>query len=117
GDFHIWYRNKYPIGGKDFLDRDDTDKYGPETITIYKPAVGSYYYSVYDYSNKSKKRSKHLSRSNATVKVYGQNKLLASFEVPANMKGNCWHVFEINESHEIIPINIVDFVKKEQNIQ
>ena len=117
GDFHIWYRNKYPIGGKDFLDRDDTDKYGPETITIYKPAVGNYYYSVYDYTNKEKKRSKYLSRSNAEVKVYGQNKLLASFEVPVNMKGNCWHVFEINESHEIVPINVVDFVKKENDIQ
>jgi len=117
GDFHIWYRNKYPIGGRDFLDRDDTDKYGPETITIYKPAVGNYYYSVYDYSNKSKKRSKHLSRSNATVKVYGQNKLLASFEIPTEIKGNCWHVFEINESHEIVPTNIVDFVKNEKDIQ
>ncbi len=117
GDFHIWYRNKILIAGKDFLDRDDTDKYGPETITIYKPAKGDYYYSVYDYSNKKKKRSKHLSRSNALVQVYGQNKLLASFDVPQNIRGNCWHVFQINEIHEIIQINEIDFVKNERDIQ
>ncbi|MCF7792840.1 MAG: hypothetical protein K9N09_02650 [Candidatus Cloacimonetes bacterium] len=117
GNFHIWYRNKILIAGRDFLDKDDTDKYGPETITIYKPAVGEYYYSVYDYSNRKKKRSKRLSRSNAVVNVYGENKLLATFEVPENEKGNCWHVFKIDETHEIIPINTIDFVKDERDIQ
>ncbi len=111
GNFHIWYRNRYPIGGKDFLDRDDMDKYGPETVTIYKPAIGNYRYSVHDYSNKNSKRSKKLSRSNAQVFVYGQNKLLASFEVPKNIRGNCWHVFEINEKHAIIPINEIKYVR------
>lgn len=111
GDFHIWYRNRYPIGGEDFLDRDDMDKYGPETVTIYKPAVGYYRYSVHDYTNKNSKRSKNLSRSNAQVFVYGQNKLLASFEVPNNFRGNCWHVFEIDEKHAIIPINNIEYVK------
>ncbi len=111
GDFHIWYRNRYPIGGKDFLDIDDMDKYGPETVTIYKPAVGNYKYSVHDYSNRNSKRSKKLSRSNAQVFVYGQNKLLASFEVPNNFRGNCWHVFQIDEKHAIIPINKIEFVK------
>ncbi|MCK5052223.1 MAG: carboxypeptidase regulatory-like domain-containing protein [Candidatus Cloacimonetes bacterium] len=111
GDFHIWYRNRYSIGGKDFLDRDDMDKYGPETVTIYKSAVGNYRYSVHDYTNRNSKRSKNLSRSNAQVFVYGQNKLLASFEVPHNFRGNCWHVFEINEKHAIIPINKIEYVK------
>jgi hypothetical protein len=116
GNFHIWYRNQFPIGGRNFLDRDDTDKYGPETITIYKPAVGEYYYSVYDYSNRHKKRSKNLSRSNAIVNVYGQNKLLATFEVPPDQKGNTWHVFKIDEIHEIIPVNRIDFVENERYI-
>ncbi|MCD6181672.1 MAG: hypothetical protein J7K89_04750 [Candidatus Cloacimonetes bacterium] len=117
GQFHIWYRHKVLIGGRDFLDRDDTSGYGPETITIYKPAVGNYSYSVFDYSNRSKKRSKKLSRSGATVYVYGKNKLLASFEIPTNQKGNCWHVFHIDENHEIIPENRVDFISNEQSIQ
>jgi len=116
GDFHIWYRNKMLIGGKDFLDKDDTNSYGPETITIYKPAKGNYKYSVFDYSNKNKKNSKKLSLSNAIVQVYNNNKLLATFEIPQNFKGNCWHVFSIDETHEIIPINRVNFEKNEQNI-
>ncbi|MDP8269258.1 MAG: hypothetical protein P9L97_11075 [Candidatus Tenebribacter davisii] len=116
GNFHIWYRNRYPIGGKDFLDIDDMDKYGPETVTIYKPAVGNYRYSVHDYTNNKSKRSKKLSRSNAKVFVYGQNKLLASFDVPNNLRGNCWHVFKINEKHEIIPINKIKFVKDATSI-
>ncbi|NQV18841.1 MAG: hypothetical protein HQ534_09895 [Armatimonadetes bacterium] len=117
GNFHIWYRNRIKIAGRDFLDRDDTSSYGPETITIYKPAVGDYYYSVYDYSNKTKKRSQKLSRSNALVQVYGQNRLLATFSIPANLKGNCWHVFKIDKNHEIVPIDRVDFVAKENSIQ
>lgn len=117
GNFHIWYRNKILIAGKNFLDRDDTKRYGPETITIYKPAFGEYYYSVYDYTNRTKKKSKSLSRSNAVVQIYGMNKLLASFEVPEDIKGNCWHVFKINEIHEIIPINNIDVVLDERSIQ
>ncbi len=117
GNFHIWYRNKILIAGKNFLDRDDTKRYGPETITIYKPAIGEYYYSVYDYTNRTKKKSKSLSRSNAVVQIYGMNKLLASFEVPEDIKGNCWHVFKINEIHEIIPINNIDVVLDERSIQ
>lgn len=116
GKFHIWYRNKILIGGRDFLDRDDTNKYGPETITIYKPAVGNYKYSVFDYTNRNKKRSKQLSRSGAHVDVYGKNKLLASFDIPSNLKGNSWRVFEINEKHEIIPIQKVGYVKSEQEL-
>ncbi|RLD53829.1 MAG: hypothetical protein DRJ01_18855, partial [Bacteroidetes bacterium] len=61
GNFHIWYRHKILIAGKDFLDRDDTSSYGPETITIYKPAIGDYYYSIHDYSNRKQKRSSKLS--------------------------------------------------------
>ena len=117
GNFHIWYRNKMLIGGKDFLDRDDTNKYGPETITIYKPATGNYNFSVFDYSNRSRKHSKKLSRAGARVDVYGQNKLLASFQIPEDVRGNCWHVFQINEQHKIIPINKVDYVDDERNIR
>lgn len=115
GEFHIWYRDHYPIGGKDFLDRDDRSSYGPETITIYNPANGTYRYSVFDYSNRGKKRSRGLERSNAQVKVYGENKLLMSFDVPSG-KGNCWHVFEIDESQQIIPVNTRVFVREDKKI-
>jgi hypothetical protein len=115
-DFHIWYRHRVKIGGRDFLDRDDTNSYGPETITIYKPAKGIYKYSVHDYSNRNRNNSARLSLSNALVQIYGNNKLLAIFEIPARQRGNCWHVFEINEAHEIIPINKLTFVEDEREI-
>lgn len=70
GQFHIWYRHKVLIGGKDFLDRDDTSGYGPETITIYKPAVGNYSYSVFDYSNRSKNEAKTLPQWSNGVRIW-----------------------------------------------
>ncbi|MDY6915233.1 MAG: hypothetical protein SVM86_02815 [Candidatus Cloacimonadota bacterium] len=115
-DFHIWYRHRVKIGGHDFLDRDDTNSYGPETITIYEPAKGTYQYSVHDYSNRNRKNSARLSLSNAQVQIYGNNKLLAVFEIPPQQRGNCWHVFEINEEQEIIPINKMEFVEDESRI-
>jgi hypothetical protein len=115
-NFHIWYRHRIKIGGRDFLDRDDTSSYGPETITIYKPAKGTYKYSVHDYSNRNRSNSARLSLSNALVQIYGNNKLLAIFEIPAQQRGNCWHVFEINEAQEIIPINKLTFVEDEREI-
>jgi len=42
--------------------------------------------------------------------------LLAIFEIPAQQRGNCWHVFEINEAQEIIPINKLNFVEDEREI-
>lgn len=116
GNFHIWYRNKILIGGMNFLDRDDTSKYGPETITIYRPAQGEYSYSVFDYSNRNKQRSKKLSRSGAKVLLYGEGRLLASYDVPAEMKGNAWHVFKIDINGKIIPVNSVEYVDNEKNI-
>ncbi len=117
GDFHIWYRHKMLIGGKDFLDRDDTSSYGPETITIYKPAKGDYYYAVHDYSNRHSSRNRRLSASGARVQVYGDNKLMGSFEVPANKKGTVWHVFKIDQTNQIVPINTIDYVDRGEDIR
>ena len=117
GRFHIWYHNRIMIGGRDFLDRDDMDRYGPETITIYKPAVGDYRYSVFDYSNRHSRRSKKLSRSGARVEVYGQDRLLASFDIPQNETGNSWRVFQINENHEIIPVQKVEYLDDSEQLQ
>lgn len=117
GDFHIWYRNRILIGGMDFLDRDDTDGYGPETITIYKPAEGDYMYSVHDYSNRGSASSKALSRSGATVSVYAENRLLSTFTVPGDQAGNLWKVFTIDKNHRLNPINTITWIKNEANIR
>lgn len=117
GSFHIWYRNRVMIGGRDFLDRDDTDGYGPETITIYKPASGEYLYSVHDYTNRQTNTSMALSRSGATVQVYAENRLLRSFTVPSEQVGTVWKVFKIDKNHNIVPIDTLTWIQNESNIR
>lgn len=117
GNFHIWYRNRILIGGRDFLDRDDTNGYGPETITIYKPAAGEYLYAVHDYSNRHSASSQALSRSGALVQVYAENRLLQTYSIPAGQAGTLWKVFNIDRSGKLIPINTVSWIQNENNIR
>ena len=105
GTFHIWWRNKTPIGGRNFLDRDDQHSYGPETITIYKPAPGIYTYAVHNYSGRHHRNSRDLSFSQAHVDVYADGRLVASFDVPPGQKGNVWKVFQIDQGNQVVPIN------------
>ena len=114
--FHIWYHNRVLIDGKDFLDRDDTHSYGPETMTIYKPGKGEYNYSVHNYSQRNSMNGKYLSRSNAKVFIYADNRLLKSFSVPTNQIGNTWNVFSIDKNHKIVPKNKIKNVRNESNI-
>lgn len=104
GMFHIWWRNKILIGGKNFLDRDDQHSYGPETITIYKPARGVYTYAVHNYSGRNQDHSLDLSYSQVHVDVYADGRLQASFDVPRGKPGNVWEVFKIDQNMQIVPV-------------
>ena len=97
GSYHISYRNKAVADdGSAQLDRDDTNGNGPETITVKKTLTqDQYLYYVEDFTNKSNRTSRQLSRSKATVRVYGQNRLLETIEVPRKARGNKWTVFQI----------------------
>ncbi len=98
GDYHISYRNTtVSADGVAKLDRDDTNGYGPETITANAVDPGAvYYYFVHDYTNKGRDNCKKLSKSKASVKVYGgDNRLLHVFDVPRKQIGNHWFVFAI----------------------
>lgn len=117
GDFHIWYRNRILIAGRDFLDRDDTNSYGPETITIYKPATGAYHYCVHDYSNRLDRSSRALSYSGAIVQVYGDDRLMATYSVPQGRYGNLWDVFIIDKNQKLIELNTVKWTDDERNIR
>ncbi|MDP2172863.1 MAG: hypothetical protein Q8M98_04415 [Candidatus Cloacimonadaceae bacterium] len=117
GRFHLWYRNRVLIAGRDFLDRDDMDGYGPETVTIYKPAAGEYAYHVHDFSNRLDRTSNYLSRSGAIVQVYGDEKLQASFSIPSEQFGNLWAVFKIDKNQQIIPLNKISWIENESNIR
>jgi hypothetical protein len=96
-DYHISYRNmKVSDDGVATLDRDDTDSFGPETITVKEIATdGHYTFWVQDFTNRDNSNSKALSKSGATVKVYGNGELLQVITVPADQRGNKWNVFEI----------------------
>ncbi|KFF09764.1 tetratricopeptide repeat protein [Flavobacterium hydatis] len=111
---HIYFQHKK--GNMANLDVDDTDSYGPETITIENKKFGeSYHYFVHDYSNKEDMNSYQLSASGAKVFVYVGQSLVKTYYIPKNKKGNVWNLFKINENGEIIDINTI-ISKTEQEV-
>lgn len=102
---HICYYHK--TGAMANLDVDDTDSFGPETITIDKKQQGQkYIYAVHDYSDKDISGGSRLSNvSDARVYVYIGNSLIRSYNVPRNKAGNTWVVFMIDESGSFQDIN------------
>jgi tetratricopeptide (TPR) repeat protein len=102
--YHIWYGHMSDANANN-LDVDDTTSYGPETMTINYLGTGLYKYYVADYTNCSSgdPASFEMSESGATVSVYTNMGLVASFHVPANRSGVIWEVFEINNM-QIVPI-------------
>ncbi len=73
------------------LDHDDTDAFGPETITIYKKSVGTYKYYVYNYSE-----TPDITTSSAVVQVYTDAGLVTSVNVPTAGAGKYWNVLTID---------------------
>lgn len=103
---HIYFDSKEGTDAN--LDVDDTDSYGPETVTISKKHFGeSYIYAVQDYSNKGLPNSNYLSASKAKVFVYVGSSLVRSYSVPAGKRGNIWTVFKLNPDGEFEDINSV----------
>ncbi|MCN7892078.1 tetratricopeptide repeat protein [Escherichia coli] len=103
---HIYFDSKEGTDAN--LDVDDTDSYGPETVTISKKHFGeSYIYAVQDYSYKGLPNSNYLSASKAKVFVYVGSSLVRSYSVPAGKRGNIWTVFKLNPNGEFEDINSV----------
>ena len=73
------------------LDVDDTDGFGPETITIYQQ-VGQYAFSVQNFSGESS-----IAASGALVRVFNGSALVGQF-APPNQPGLRWDVFTLNGS-------------------
>lgn len=101
--FHCFYWNKEIAGAR--LDLDDSDSYGPETITITQKSPGTYRFYVHDFTNRLSLSSNALSASGAKVTVYsGASGEPVTFTVPSG-SGTVWHVFNLDgESGEITPI-------------
>jgi len=109
--YHISYRNmKATDDGEARLDRDDTDSWGPETITIRETETDAHYeFWVHDFSNRTDENSKKLSKSKAVVKIYANNKLQYQIKVPEGDRGNKWHIFTIDDGI----INLTNYITAE----
>ena len=96
--YHISFRDMHSASdGEAKLDRDDTDSYGPETITVnIIDQHAKYDYFVHDYTNRNSSGSRALAHSKATVKVYSRTQgLIDVFTVPTDLVGTKWNVFSI----------------------
>ncbi len=94
-DNHIYFSHKK--GADANLDVDDTNSYGPETITLTKRHVGErYVYAVRDYSNGSNLNSQALSNSDARVDVYVGKTHIRTYKVKPGITANNWVVFGID---------------------
>lgn len=87
------------------LDRDDTDSYGPETITICKQesVEGIYRFYVHHYEG-----SQSISNSQATVRVetlYGISQTFTPPTTGASGTDDVWHVFDMDSDGVIYPVN------------
>lgn len=101
---HVYFSNK--DGTDTQLDVDDTDSYGPETITIRNKHAGQrYVYAVHNYSARSDSGDDTLGRSQARVRVYIGQTLVRSYTVQPGKVGNLWVVFAVNAAGEFEDIN------------
>jgi L,D-peptidoglycan transpeptidase YkuD (ErfK/YbiS/YcfS/YnhG family) len=106
-DFHIFFSARTAaLNGVIVadLDLDDTDRYGPETTSIYAASPGKYSFFVYDYSNGGHSDSTELARSGAKVRVYiGGETDVREFNVPPGLVGDTWYVFDFEDGRLRMP--------------
>lgn len=109
--FHVYYSNEYVNDGTSaYLDVDDTESFGPETITISEYLPGVYRYSVHNYSNDGTDGGQEIYNSPAKVEIFDSNGLIASFNPKPFTAGtgNTWRVFEFTISNDIVSITTID---------
>lgn len=101
---YVCYYQKDAINAN--LDVDDTDSFGPETITITKKFEGKkYVYAVHNFSDKDSYNNANLSNiSNAKVYVYIGNTLIRTYYVPKRKNGTVWIPFIIDETGNIVDV-------------
>ncbi len=97
GDYHISYQKMHQAtDGSARLDRDDRKGFGPETITVRKiDDAATYTYFIKNYSDAGAHKSKALSKSKCSVRIYGENKLLKVYNIQPDQPGTTWMVFTI----------------------
>lgn len=122
-DSHLLFPNNHvyfmKMRGLDAgLDVDDTDSWGPETITIHRKHDGErYVYAVHNYSDGGNPQSTRLSASGAKVFVYVGQTLIRTYYVPTNKSGNLWSVFAVTEGGEFQDLNTISGVTSHDRLQ
>jgi len=101
---HISYGNRGSADSAPFvtLDVDDTNGYGPETITIKQSFSGTYVYYIYQYSSGGS-----LKGSGGSIQIFNSPTCDGEIiQVPSDGNGRYWYVCDIDgESGEITVIN------------
>ena len=95
--YHVYYSSvgSYAEAPYAKLDTDDTDGYGPETITINQLFSGTYTYYIKNFNG----ASDGLKNSGAVAQIYsGESCAATIIEVPTDADGSYWHVCNIDGS-------------------
>lgn len=93
---HVYYKHHSIDHAR--MDLDDTQSFGPETITVDDvTALGGFTYAVHNFTDRAQFDSAAgLAGSGATVRVYSGSTLLKTYTVPTNMLGTVWNVFSVS---------------------
>jgi hypothetical protein len=100
--FHLFYSDRGdddgtldtdPFAG---LDADDTDGFGPETVSIGKTGANPHYNGNYRFFLHNYSQTDNFIGSGATVRVYDSGTLIKTYTIPATGTGIYWHVFDLN---------------------
>lgn len=109
--FHIYYSDQTVDNGTvAYLDVDDTESYGPETITITQYLSGVYRYSVHNYSDQGTEGGLGIYNSPTKVEIFDSNGLVKTFN-PKPFEagsGNTWRGFEFSITNNEITITTID---------
>jgi tetratricopeptide (TPR) repeat protein len=100
---HVYFERKN--GADASLDLDDTERHGPETITVQRKHPGEVYtYAVHDFGHRQDPAADALARSQARVYVYVGQTLVRTYTVPSQ-PGNLWTVLRIDGEGRFEDIN------------
>ncbi|GHV78276.1 hypothetical protein AGMMS49944_00670 [Spirochaetia bacterium] len=104
--YHISYRDSTTSADRTaWLDRDEVNGYGPETITVTEvDNNASYHFFIHNYSNRSAVNDPRLSQSKAVVRVYIDNRLNMRYQIEPGKTGTTWNIFDIRRG-QIQPVN------------
>jgi hypothetical protein len=104
GGWHISFRDMQKFEDLAFLDRDDMDGLGPETITVARvDNRATYHFVVHDYTHRGSTSSEGIAKGRARVRLYTERGLWDAFDAPLTLKGDRWEVFSIVQGQVVKP--------------